>query len=142
MKVPLDKIITDDYYDNLVLYGNDPLIEDMRQHNLLNPVTLTTIFNSDNYILVVGRRRVFAARALGWTDIEAIVVEEMGTHRIVALRLMEEAKKIPVKLTNIRKGVAGSMQRTGRALEDEAKQLNVTVEYLKAILFRNEGGNK
>ena len=48
----------------------EPLIESIRRHGLLNPVTLTR-----EKRLVAGYRRIQAARALGWGEIECHYID-------------------------------------------------------------------
>lgn len=48
----------------------EPLIESIRRHGLLNPVTLTR-----DKRLIAGYRRIQAAKALGWEEIECHYLE-------------------------------------------------------------------
>ncbi len=61
-----------------------PLIESMDRHGLLNPVTIT-----GNNKLIAGFRRIQAASALGWNEIECHVIETASKLD----RLMVEAEE-------------------------------------------------
>ncbi len=58
----------------------EELMESMRHYGLLNPVTVTS-----NYVLIAGRRRLEAAKRLGWRSINATVLDD--TDRISELEL-------------------------------------------------------
>ena len=46
-----------------------PLKDSLRQYGLLNPITLNA-----NYELIAGERRLEAAKAIGWTSINANII--------------------------------------------------------------------
>lgn len=58
----------------------EELMESMRHYGLLNPVTVTS-----KYVLIAGRRRLEAAKRLGWRSINATVLDD--TDRISELEL-------------------------------------------------------
>lgn len=58
----------------------EPLMSSMKRYGLLNPVTV----NSDN-VLIAGRRRLEAARRLGWHMISANVIA--STDRVSELEM-------------------------------------------------------
>lgn len=47
-----------------------PLMDSLRRYGLLNPITITK-----DYKLIAGQRRLESARQLGWTTIDAVVVD-------------------------------------------------------------------
>lgn len=47
------------------------LAESLKKHGLMNPITLTT-----SKELIAGERRLQAAKLLGWTEIEAVLLDE------------------------------------------------------------------
>lgn len=47
------------------------LAESLKKHGLLNPITLTS-----GKELIAGERRLQAAKLLGWTSIEAVLLDE------------------------------------------------------------------
>ena len=48
----------------------EPLKDSLRTYGLLNPITINS-----KYELVAGERRLEAAKALGWEEINAIVLD-------------------------------------------------------------------
>ncbi len=58
----------------------ESLMDSMKRYGLLNPITI----NSKN-VLIAGRRRLEAAKRLGWRMINAVVVED--TDRVTELEL-------------------------------------------------------
>lgn len=47
-----------------------PLMDSLKRYGLLNPITITK-----DYKLIAGQRRLESARQLGWTTIDAVVVD-------------------------------------------------------------------
>lgn len=47
-----------------------PLMDSLKRYGLLNPITITK-----DYMLIAGQRRLESARQLGWTTIDAVVVD-------------------------------------------------------------------
>ena len=48
----------------------EPLKDSLKRYGLLNPITLTK-----DYHLIAGQRRLESARQLGWSTIDAVVVD-------------------------------------------------------------------
>ena len=65
-----------------------PLMESMRKHGQLNPVTL-----SRENELIAGHRRTLAARELGWKYIEAHIVERTSEVEKLQLELEENVHR-------------------------------------------------
>ena len=49
-----------------------PLMDSLRRYGLLNPITL-----NNDYELIAGERRLEAAKAIGWTSINAVIIENI-----------------------------------------------------------------
>ncbi len=64
------------------------LMESMRQHGQLNPITITR----DNE-LIAGHRRLLAARGLAWQHIEATVIDNDSEVEKLALELEENVHR-------------------------------------------------
>lgn len=64
------------------------LMESLRRHGLLNPV----LINNRNE-LVAGHRRTEAARRLGWTTIEARIVDDRDEGDLVEMEIEENTQR-------------------------------------------------
>jgi ParB family transcriptional regulator, chromosome partitioning protein len=64
------------------------LMESMRKHGLLNPI----VINNRNE-LVAGHRRTEAARRLGWTTIEARIVDNDEDADLVEMEIEENTQR-------------------------------------------------
>lgn len=87
MKVPIQDIIIKDRVRTDI--GDlKPLIESLRDHGQLNPVTL-----SRENELIAGHRRTLAARELGWKYIEAMIVDKSSEAEKLQLELEENVHR-------------------------------------------------
>ena len=66
----------------------DALKESLRMYGLLNPSTL-----NDNNELIAGERRLQAAKALGWTNINAVVLSNITPAEQLELELEENNQR-------------------------------------------------
>lgn len=66
----------------------DALKESLRMYGLLNPITL-----NDNNELIAGERRLQAAKALGWTNINAVVLSNITSAEQLELELEENNQR-------------------------------------------------
>lgn len=66
----------------------EPLKNSLRLYGLLNPITIT----KDNH-LVAGQRRLESARQLGWTTIDAVVVEAKDPVTLLEMELEENTQR-------------------------------------------------
>lgn len=66
----------------------DALKESLRTYGLLNPVTL----NKDNE-LIAGERRLEAAKMLGWTNINAVILDNRTPAEQLELELEENNQR-------------------------------------------------
>lgn len=66
----------------------DALKESLRMYGLLNPITL----NANNE-LIAGERRLQAAKALGWTNINAVVLSNITPAEQLELELEENNQR-------------------------------------------------
>lgn len=69
--------------------GNlDDLKESLKTYGLLNPITLNS-----RYELIAGERRLQAAKALGWTSINANVLENLSDVEQLEMELEENNQR-------------------------------------------------
>ncbi|MGP1458793.1 MAG: ParB N-terminal domain-containing protein [Treponema sp.] len=66
----------------------DALKESLRSYGLLNPITL----NKDNE-LIAGERRLEAAKMLGWTNINAVILDNLTPVEQLELEIEENNQR-------------------------------------------------
>ena len=66
----------------------DALKESLRRYGLLNPITI-----DNKNRLIAGERRLEAAKLLGWTNINAVVVNNISAITKLELELEENNKR-------------------------------------------------
>lgn len=82
--------------------GNlEPLKESMKRYGLLNPITI----NSNNE-LIAGERRYQAAKQLGWTTINAVVVDTRDKVTQLEMELEENNQRLPFTDEELLEGYA------------------------------------
>lgn len=140
--VPLELELIDVCHDRRNLGDMEALASSMRQYGLQQPILITAKGSKTGRFMVVdGRRRVEAARLLGWTTIRAILLlpEQvpadlsliMNTHRLNLNPV--ELYEIAVKVTG------GNLPRDPNAIKPEklkevAAKLNTDIGTAKRIL--------
>lgn len=66
----------------------EPLKESLRRYGLLNPITL-----DNKYRLIAGERRLEAAKLLGWTNINAVIVNNITPLTKLEIELEENNQR-------------------------------------------------
>lgn len=66
----------------------ESLKESLRTFGLLNPITI-----NNKYELIAGERRLTAAKALGWTNINAVVVNNLSDVEQLEIELEENNQR-------------------------------------------------
>ena len=66
----------------------EPLKDSIKRYGLLNPITLTK-----DYQLVAGQRRLESAKQLGWTTIDAVVVDTKDPVTLLEIELEENTQR-------------------------------------------------
>lgn len=66
----------------------EPLIDSLRRYGLLNPITI-----DDKNHLIAGGRRLLAAKALGWTFINANVINSTSNIQALEMELEENNQR-------------------------------------------------
>lgn len=89
MKVNIDEIIVKKRVRKDL--GNlEPLQDSLKRYGLLNPITI----NSKKE-LIAGQRRLEAAKGLGWTTINAVIVDPQDDITQLELELEENTQRMP-----------------------------------------------
>ncbi|MBP7096100.1 MAG: ParB N-terminal domain-containing protein [Spirochaetia bacterium] len=78
------------------LTGIDDLSASLARYGQLHPVVITR-----RKVLVSGRRRLAAARQLGWTTIEALMIDVTDRVSRLELELEENAQRVPVPVEEV-----------------------------------------
>ena len=87
MQIPIEDIIVKRRIRK-ELGDIDPLAESLRRYGLMNPI----LVNKKN-VLLAGRRRLEAARVLGWRTINAVVVEARDELSKLELEMEENLQR-------------------------------------------------
>ncbi len=66
----------------------DSLKDSLRTYGLLNPITLNR-----NYELIAGQRRLTAARQLGWTNINAVIIDNLNEIEELEMEMEENNQR-------------------------------------------------
>lgn len=67
-----------------------PLMDSLRTYGLLNPISINSKFQ-----LIAGERRLEAAKALGWTKINAIMIDSLDEIGQLELEMEENNQRKP-----------------------------------------------
>lgn len=72
--------------------GNlEPLVESMKKYGQLHPIIINR-----KYELVAGHRRLEAARLLGWSHIQAVVIDSVSEQENLEIELEENLRRAPL----------------------------------------------
>ena len=69
----------------------DDLCESIRQHGVLQPLSVRR--TAGGYELIAGERRLQAAKALGWTNINAVVMDNMNAVEQLEMEIEENNQR-------------------------------------------------
>ena len=64
-----------------------PLADSIREHGLLNPITVMP--GPDHYLLIAGYRRLQAVKSLGWHEVDATFVSPMEADEQLRIEMEE-----------------------------------------------------
>lgn len=136
-QIPLDKIICGkqarERFDESTLAG---LSQCMRENGLFDPIQVLRL--GDMYSLVIGGRRVRAARRAGWTTIPAIVQQgELTKAETVLRQILENVQREDLNAIEKAKAIASLISETGWTATQVAEKLGITngtVSRLQALL--------
>lgn len=71
--VSIDRLQEDPDNERKVFHNMDDMIESVRRHGIIEPITVTQ--NGEHYRILTGHRRYRAAKAVGLTELEVLVRE-------------------------------------------------------------------
>ncbi|MFN0079991.1 MAG: ParB/RepB/Spo0J family partition protein [Prosthecobacter sp.] len=93
--VSIDRLQEDPNNERKVFHNMDDMIESVRRHGIIEPITVTQ--DGDHYRILTGHRRFRAAKAVGLTELEVIVREsdDQITRRFKSLISNIQRENIP-----------------------------------------------
>ena len=66
----------------------EPMMDSLRRHGQLSPILINR--HSE---LIAGHRRLESARRLGWTSVQAVMVEQVSDQRMLELEIEENVQR-------------------------------------------------
>lgn len=110
------------------------LMRSMKDHGLLQPIGVAKS-KSNKYVAMYGNRRIFAAKKLGWSHIEAIVHDMNAADQNVAMTLNGVENIIRVKPTAAEEGrLYKFFESQGHQRSEIAARFQVSVGRVKAAI--------
>lgn len=138
-QVPLDKIavINPRARNRKVFEG---IVKNIGQVGLKRPITVIrkTGADGDSFDLVCGQGRLEAYKALGQTEIPALIVEATEEDGLV-MSLVENIARRQHRAIDLLHDIEG-MKRRGYSEEQIALKTDLTVEYVRGVIRLIEGG--
>lgn len=137
--VPLDKIaVLNPRARNRKVF--DGIVKNIGQLGLKRPITVTRKSGPDgeSYDLVCGQGRLEAYRALGQTEIPALIVEATEEDGLV-MSLVENIARRQHRAIDLLHDIEG-MKRRGHSEEQIALKTDLTVEYVRGVIRLIEAG--
>ncbi len=138
-QVPLDKIVViNPRARNRKVF--DGIVKSIRQIGLKRPITVIRKSGSDGdtFDLVCGQGRLEAYRALGQTEIPALVVDATDEDGLV-MSLVENIARRQHRAIDLLHDIEG-MKRRGHSEEKIAAKTDLTVEYVRGVIRLIEAG--
>ena len=89
----------------------------LNRYGLLNPITINA-----NYELVAGHRRLEAAKLLGWTEIEAIMINTRDKLTLLEIELEENNQRKPFSDTELLAGLEALKKLRNPSFFERLKQ--------------------
>lgn len=138
-QVPLDKIVViNPRARNRKVF--DGIVKNIGQIGLKRPITVIRKSGSDGdtYDLVCGQGRLEAYRALGQTEIPALIVDATDEDGLV-MSLVENIARRQHRAIDLLHDIEG-MKRRGYSEETIAAKTDLTVEYVRGVIRLIEAG--
>lgn len=93
-KIPMDKIIPNrlqprQFFDEVSI---SELAQSIKENGLAQPIIVTKI-DSDKYEIVAGERRYRACKMLGWSEIDAIIKNDLTDDKKLKIALIENIQR-------------------------------------------------
>ena len=115
------------------------LADSIRQHGVLNPITVTPLEGVDGFRIVTGERRWRAAQMAGLYDIPCIVRDEgPGADERATEQLVENLQREDLAPLDEAESLAALKARHGYSLEDLARVLAKAKSTLSELLSLND----
>ncbi len=113
--------------------GNlEPLMDSLKRYGLLNPITLNS-----RYELVAGQRRLEAAKKLGWTSINAVIVDISDKISLLEIELEENTQRVEFTDSELLEGYASLEKLKNPSLFNRIRQ-SVVSFFVEVFASRSE----
>lgn len=107
------------------------LAASMQSEGLLQPILVRPAIKPDEWIIVAGERRVKAARALGWSEIEA-QVRELSNGHVAAASAAENLVRAPLSDIDVWRAMV-RLQERGYTLAHAAGALGISARHAQQL---------
>ena len=116
------------------------IVSNIANIGLKRPITVTRTAKQDGpkYELVCGQGRLEAYKALGQTEIPAVIVEASGADAMV-MSLVENVARRQHRSVELLQDIGG-LKRRGYSDAEIAKKTDLSIEYVRGIIRLIEGG--
>lgn len=133
--IPVDQIVEDPDqprhgYDEESLRG---LAESIRQHGLLNPITVRPLHHLNMFQIVTGERRWAAAKLAGLTHIPCIV-KAIDAEEAFIEQLTENLQREELAPIDKARGLKTLKERTGASNRELARMLGLSERTIRTLL--------
>ena len=101
----------------------EELAQSIREHGLLNPITVRKNLGGEGYIVVAGARRFEAHRRLNQERIEAIILRDADAKKIYEIQLIENLQREDLSPFEEATGFARMIEEFGYTQEQVAERM-------------------
>lgn len=133
--IPIDRIVEDSgqprtQTDEETL---QELAASIRQHGILNPITVMPLHNVGMYRIVTGERRWRAARMAGLSQVPCII-RELDEEQVRVQQLIENMQREDLAPLDRARGILALQEATGLGVRDVAAMLGLSERMVRNLL--------
>ncbi len=111
----------------------EELAASIRQHGILNPITVVPLHNVGMYRIVTGERRWRAAQMAGLVEIPC-VVRELDADEIRVQQLIENMQREDLQPLDRARGIVALQEQTGASAREVAAMLGLSERMVRNLL--------
>lgn len=131
--VPIDKI--DQVENSRITYTAEDLSElmvSMRFRGLLSPIGIQR-HKGDRYEVVFGNRRLTAARKLGWTHIDAVIVTTKDREEMLIVNAVENMQRVDVPFAEQGR-IFFALEKKGLSRKEIAARIGISHAKVESVM--------